>query len=217
MSFRPPKARKARRQISPSSALASRPASRSTSPSKALSTSHHLVSPSAVQKQRRPRNSQGMFISSKEVLVSVPGHDFSQMPVPDRGRLPRAATSANIASGSTNYNRCDSEAATNTEFATDDPPAFDMDDIFITPQIVSENQNTMRKRETQWSRWMNEVIPLVLRPHLSLLRQSASLRSISRVKSVNCTCGKTSARHLKVVLVHFESKFFFQGYGCQCQ
>lgn len=201
MSFRPPRARKPRRQGSSSPAVASGSASRSASPSKAPSAHQHLVLPSMVPKQRRPRNSQGMFISRPDISVAVPGQDYTQMPFPDRGRKGRAATSANAVSGSTAYSY--------PEDATNDPPAFDIDDVFIEPQMESQNEDQRLKRQTQWGRWMNEVIPSLLRPHLSLLRKSASLRSISRSESFNCTCGKTGARHLKVVCVHFEGMFSF--------
>lgn len=210
MSFRPPKARKPHRQSSPPSVLASHPTSRSTSPSKALSATHQLVPPSAVSQGRQPRNSQNMFISRQAVLVSVPGHNFSQMSLPDRGRMPRVASYTDPPSRST----ADShpEAA---EYASDEIPAFDMDNVFITPGTNNEDVNKARKREAQWNRWMNEVIPSLLRPHLALLRQSASLRSISRSDPVNCTCGKTGTRHLKVVLVHFESKFSSGLWACR--
>jgi hypothetical protein len=168
-----------------------------------LSAPHQLVSPSMVPKQQRPRNSQNMFISRQEVLVSVPGHDYSQMPVPDRGRMPRVATYADTAPGFTAYSPPE---------AADEFPTFGVDDVFITSQIDSENVDKTRKREAQWSRWMKEVIPSLIRPHLSLLRQSASLRSISRTGSADCTCGGSGPRHLKVILVHFESKFSLQGY-----
>jgi hypothetical protein len=125
-----------------------------------------------------------MFISKKNVLVNVPGRNYSQMPMPDRGRMPRVVTHADTTSGSTAHSH--PEAAVAAEPATD-PPDF-TDDVFITPQVGSENVDEPRKTKAQWSRWMNEVIPSLLSPHLSLLRQSGSLRSISRSISVNCTC-----------------------------
>lgn len=201
MSFRPPKAYKPRRPGSPSSAVASCSASHSASPSKVSSAHQHLVLPSMVPKQCRPRNTHGMFISRPDISVAIPGQDYTQMPFPDRGHKGHAATSANTISGSTAYSY--PEDAT-----TDEPPAFDIDDVFIEPQMeIQEDQR--HKRQTQWRRWMDEVIPSLLCPHLSLLRKLASLRSISQSDSFNCMCGKASARHLKVVCVHFEGMFSF--------
>jgi hypothetical protein len=200
MSFRTPKLRKQGRQLSPS-ASASPSASRSASPSKAPSV-HRLISPTLVPKQRRPRNSQGIFIQSPEVLVTVPGHDYSQMPIPDRGRMPRAARAAGTSR--TTHNIPDATIDEGYEH-----PVFDIDDIFVERRMDPEdtqNEGQRRKRETQWRKWINEVIPSMLAPHLRLLRESASLRSISRSGSDNCTCGHVGSRHLQVVCVHFESK-----------
>ena len=200
MSFRAPKLRKGSQQSSPS-APASRSGSRSASPSKNPSA-HQLISSTLVPNQRRPRNSQGIFIQKPEVLVTVPGHDYSQIPIPDRGRMPRAGSEAGA-----------SRTAYNTLEATIDEgyegPAFDIDDVFVQRRVDPEeiqNEGQRRKREMQWRRWMNEVIPSLLLPHLRLLRESASLKSIPRSGSDNCTCGRTGSRHLQVVCVHFESK-----------
>jgi hypothetical protein len=189
MSFRAPRLRK----------RASRSTSRSASPSKVSSAS--LISSSLVPKERRPRHSQSIFVPTPEVLVAIPGHDYSQIPSPDRGCMPRSSRHA----------RTLSTAGPIPEAAVEDsyePPSFDFDQVFVQHPTETEQVNMaqQRKRKKQWNRWMNEVIPSLLRPHLHLLRESASLRSISRSGSRNCTCAGASSRYLKVVCVHFESE-----------
>lgn len=197
MSFRPPKLRKRDRQRS-----SSMQANRSTSRSPSKAPAESLISPSLLPKERRPRNSQGIFISRPEVLVAIPGREYTQLPMPDRGRMPRSSRHA-TPSSTTDHTP---EDAVEEGY---EPPTADLDQVFVEHQS-EPNVGQRQKREKQWRKWTNEVIPSLLRPHLSLLRESTSLRSIPRSGSRNCTCANTKSRHLNVVCVHFESEQSFQ-------
>lgn len=64
------------------------------------------------------------------------------------------------------------------------------------------------KKAKQWKRWMEDVIPALLGPFLTVLRESSSLRDVRR-DSQQCDCGSPK---IDVVGVYFESKISF----CMC-
>jgi hypothetical protein len=81
-----------------------------------------------------------------------------------------------------------------------------MDDIFINDEPEPESikcQKQQRKKEKQWKKWTEEVIPSMLRPHLYLLCKSESLHSIPQPTKPQCSCHGSSHK-LKVVCVYFE-------------
>lgn len=64
------------------------------------------------------------------------------------------------------------------------------------------------KKEKQWRRWRNDIIPALVRPYMTLLRTTDSLRNPPDVSAaINCSC-KPGTRKLDVVCVLFDSKFF---------
>jgi hypothetical protein len=84
-------------------------------------------------------------------------------------------------------------------------------DVFVsdppeTAEVRREQQQ--RKRQKQWRRWTDEVIPSLLRPHLRLVRKSKSLRSLPRLATSQCTCGSSSLRRLKIICVFFERMLY---------
>ncbi|RDB18751.1 hypothetical protein Hypma_014627 [Hypsizygus marmoreus] len=60
--------------------------------------------------------------------------------------------------------------------------------------------NHSGKKEKQWKKWADEVIPNLLSPYLQILRDSGSLRDV-QPQSDGCQCG---ARKMEVVCVYFE-------------
>lgn len=184
--FRRPKRHYRKASPAPSSALSSR----SSSPSK--STASHIILPSELPTPRRPRNTEDMYLPGPERLFVLPGEEYTQQPSPSRsrGRMPRV-----------------NEDPTGLPLPTRDPSPFAYDDIFMTSQLDPDQQPFIqRKKQKQWQRWTNEVIPSLISPYLSLLRTTESLRSIPQPMVVECSCN-SHARNLKVVGVYFESTF----------
>jgi len=64
------------------------------------------------------------------------------------------------------------------------------------------------KKEKQWKKWDEEIIPMLLHPYIHLLHETESLRNLSTLRrSLHpsaCTCVKP--RLLKVACIFFESK-----------
>jgi hypothetical protein len=151
--------------------------------------------------RRRSRYAKNLLITKAQTVLSVPGQEYAQMPSSSRGRCPSpglpkpAASSPNPA-----------EAHVSDLFGmTDD---FDVTgDIFVTHGQDDEElrRQRRRKKERQWKKWTDNVIPSLLRPHLNLLRQSESLRSIPQHPQQQCTCYGSSCR-LKVICVFFEGE-----------
>jgi hypothetical protein len=70
-------------------------------------------------------------------------------------------------------------------------------------------QSALDKKRRQWSKWVEEVIPMLVEPYLSLLSDTRSLRYEPSATSIirrpgNC---EHASRLLKVICVYFESVF----------
>lgn len=103
----------------------------------------------------------------------------------------------------------------------DESAAIDKDEAMslfdITTEILESRatepealrrERARRKKEKQYTRWANTVIPSLLKPYMSLLRETDSLRHHTRtIHEVPCSCGGAEIRRLKVVCVYFERKF----------
>ncbi|RDB20434.1 hypothetical protein Hypma_012497 [Hypsizygus marmoreus] len=73
--------------------------------------------------------------------------------------------------------------------------------VFDMPTTVSGVSTSYSgKKEKQWKRWADEVIPSLLAPYLTILRESASLRDVEQQLD-GCQCG---ARKIDVICVYFE-------------
>lgn len=80
------------------------------------------------------------------------------------------------------------------------------DDEDITPTIFKPQAPTsptkhVNKKTIQWKRWTETIIPSLLAPYLTLLRESSSLRHLKR--DAACDCG---AKKMDIVGVYFERK-----------
>jgi hypothetical protein len=222
MTFRPPRPPKRRAvggvedslppsSSSPSSATTSRSTSRSASPSKSSTVHHHLVPPPMVPKTRRPRHSRSLYLPGPERILTLPGQEYSQMPSASRGHTARV----------THFPRRDLGAPREPPEVPDDDlcrssEPFDIiNNVFISDAPDAEElqrEKQRLKKQKQWQRWTQDVIPSLLRPHLQLLHNSASLCSVPQHTKHQCKCNAASLRRLKVVCVSFECEFNISRY-----
>jgi hypothetical protein len=72
---------------------------------------------------------------------------------------------------------------------------------FDTPSTIMARSKNAQKKERQWLRWANEVIPALLAPYMAILHESNSLRDFEP-QAYNCLCG---SKDIEVVCVYFES------------
>ena len=222
MSFRPPRPPKRKEIVASSSGTlsssssplpppsssaspaTSQASSRSASPSKPPAIHHHLVPPSKVPKGCRPRHSKSFYLPGPEHVLTLPGQDYSQIPSTSSGR-PRVTQIPRLEFGAKERPR---DAIDDLHMSSD---TFDIiNDVFITDVPESEQvqrEKQKQKKQKQWKKWTEDIIPSLLRPHLRLLRKTASLRSMPRHKAHQCNCDGMSSRRLKVVCVSFEREF----------
>jgi hypothetical protein len=64
------------------------------------------------------------------------------------------------------------------------------------------------KRERQWRKWSEDVIPALLQPYMALLRETEGLRDINSKRQADGCTGCSVGRLLEVTCVYFESKIF---------
>jgi hypothetical protein len=131
----------------------------------------------------------------------LPGQEYAQMPSSSHGR----SAASHFPKGPTVTTNPAGVDVADLYGSMDD---FNItDNIFINDQPETESmkhQKLQRKKEKQWKRWSEELIPSMLRPHLHLLRKSESLRSVPQPTKLRCSCHGSSSRTLKVVCVLFE-------------
>ena len=61
------------------------------------------------------------------------------------------------------------------------------------------------KKQRQWRKWSEDVIPALLQPYLALLRETEGLRDVNSKRYVNSCAGCVKGRLLDVTCVYFES------------
>ena len=89
----------------------------------------------------------------------------------------------------------------------------DQDNISGTPAndntCVSETDHVQSKKEKQWIKWEEEIIPMLLRPYICLLHETESLRNLSTLwrSSHHSTCACDKPCLLKVACIFFQSKY----------
>jgi hypothetical protein len=75
---------------------------------------------------------------------------------------------------------------------------------------ISSTNNTQgrRKKERQWSRWKNEILPLLLGPYMAYLESTESLRLHPKQTRFSvCTCNE-APRVLEIFVVSFISAHY---------
>ncbi|RDB27721.1 hypothetical protein Hypma_003286 [Hypsizygus marmoreus] len=73
-----------------------------------------------------------------------------------------------------------------------------------------------RKREKQWERWQQEVIPMLIGPYMELMCATKSLREPVPHLERACSCGE-NGRTLEVVLVRFDCLERISIVICSCK
>lgn len=61
------------------------------------------------------------------------------------------------------------------------------------------------KRQRQWRKWSEDIIPALLQPYMALLRETDGLRDIKSKRQINGCLGCLDGRLLDVTCVYFES------------
>jgi len=84
-------------------------------------------------------------------------------------------------------------------------------DVFRLRSVGDEDSEAhrakaRRKKENQWKNWTETILPSLLKPYLSLLRNSDTLRLPPAEVSFRCHCGDVDKRVLNVSCIYFESK-----------
>jgi len=65
------------------------------------------------------------------------------------------------------------------------------------------------KRQKQWRKWSKDVIPALLQPYMTLLRETEGLRDINSKRQVDACVGCSEGQLLNVTCVYFESRLIF--------
>ncbi|GLB34368.1 hypothetical protein LshimejAT787_0112520 [Lyophyllum shimeji] len=76
-------------------------------------------------------------------------------------------------------------------------------DVYSADTVDPQVSRHRRKREKQWERWQQEVIPRLIRPYMTLMCATKSLREPIPA-SPPCCCA-APGRNLEVILVRFDS------------
>ena len=61
------------------------------------------------------------------------------------------------------------------------------------------------KKQRQWRKWSEDVIPALLQPYMALLRETQGLRDVNSKRHVDSCAGCVKGRLLDVTCVYFES------------
>lgn len=177
-------------------------------------------SPSTSMSARRFRPSSPQKKKSRQ---PTPAPSFGLIPISDapRSRLPRNTTTLGVPRHNTvlvlpakkrftQINQPSGKRPAPSNPNEDDP--FNAQDYEQDPHIFHHNldeadvNRNAHKRRCQWRQWQEETIPLLIGPHLTLLRQTNSLRDPPPPSEPpECTCN--SSRSLRVLCVHFEREF----------
>jgi len=69
-----------------------------------------------------------------------------------------------------------------------------------------EERKRAHKKERQWRKWSEDVIPVLLKPYLTLMRETQSLRNIESVRGKKGCVGCTLGRLLEISCIYFNRK-----------
>lgn len=137
---------------------------------------------------RRPYGSKNLRLSF-EGRVSTPVGLFSQvLPTAEGGHmLPPPAV-------------VESQGVGNEMDALDSGNAAD----------VLAGEKRAAKRQRQWRKWSEDIIPALLQPYMALLSETKGLRYINSKRQGDSCDGCSGGRLLDVTCVYFESMLFFK-------
>lgn len=205
------------------------PARQATSPSMDLSV--HTITqlrPQDARRSRRNDRGRSLFLpSSRQVVLALPGGRMYAQSTRSQSSRSSSASSGHrgqLSLGRSHSSSANSSAASPTRsdspravYQPDDwtPAAYNADnlmsEIIVSIGHAAESPEDRRarehaKKERQVTRWVNEVIPALLRPYMQLLRSSQSLRSVQRDTTLQCSCVHKASRSLKVTCIYFDRK-----------
>jgi hypothetical protein len=70
---------------------------------------------------------------------------------------------------------------------------------------VSAREARAAKKQRQWRKWSEDVIPALLQPYMALLHETQGLRDVNSKRHVDSCTGCVKGRLLDVMCVYFES------------
>ena len=87
-----------------------------------------------------------------------------------------------------------------------------------TDQLDEDGANVLvrearaAKKQRQWRKWSEDVIPALLQPYMALLRETQGLRDVDSKRHVDSCSGCSRGRLFNVTCVYFESMHNFQSF-----
>ena len=78
-----------------------------------------------------------------------------------------------------------------------------------TAEVLAAREARAVKRQKQWRKWSEDVIPALLQPYMTLLRETEGLRDINSRRWLDGCVGCSDGRLLNVTCVYFESRLIF--------
>ncbi|KDR70808.1 hypothetical protein GALMADRAFT_75558 [Galerina marginata CBS 339.88] len=76
-------------------------------------------------------------------------------------------------------------------------PLVDLDDSEVDQQRIA-------KKQRQWRKWSEDIIPALLKPYLTLLSETAGLHDMSRIDNIHGCTGCADGRLLNVSCIYFQ-------------
>jgi len=160
------------------------------------STHSGLVAEDEVIPSRRPYGSKDLRLSF-EGRVSTSIGMFSQVLAEEMPEeMPAAIGIGDVSSP--------------TVVTADEGAADNMNESDDDLADVLAREKRMAKRQRQWRKWSEDVIPALLQPYMALLRETQGLREIDSKRQPNSCTGCLGGRLLDVTCVYFQSRLIIQ-------
>ena len=157
----------------------------------------HLIPVDQLPKQRRPYGSKGVA-SGAGGRVVTPAGVFSH--IIDLDGL----------SGSVGHQTLGEESDEMQGIEMEGPAMsyVDVNEPEISPQAPAIDASLKRadKKQRQWRKWSEDIIPALLEPYLTLMRETELLRNIGMVRSQKGCTGCINGRTLDVSCIYFNSE-----------
>jgi hypothetical protein len=157
-------------------------------PAGASSSSIGLVPVSSAPRQRKPYGASHSYRQA-DPLLYAPGGPFTQF----------------IRSQPSGQRSSDGHPSSHL------PDCKQPNHIYVTSSENNEgsySHKARRKKENQWKNWTEATIPSLLKPYLSILRNSDTFRYPLAEVSFTCTCGGVNGRNLGVSCIYFDSQSY---------
>lgn len=81
--------------------------------------------------------------------------------------------------------------------------------VHPSPEVEAERAQRAAKNERQWRKWSEDIIPVLLKPYMTLLRETDSLRERNKSFQHQGCAGCAEGRILNVSCIYFDSMFLF--------